>query len=309
MNIIIAVLLAMVAAAVFALGATVQSRAVGRTVSDHNNTSGVVGVRQMATLLRSGRWLGSVGIMIVGGLLHILALTLAPISIVQPVGVLAIPFAVLLAAHRARALPGRGVAGAVALTVLAVVVFVAIAASDGHSAPRLDASDIAVAAAGLAAVAAFLAAVGGFGPRWSRCLAWATGGAVIYGLSSALLRADTMLIAQGEAWTGPVLWLALTVLTGFAVGGWMIQHAHANGPPAVILGCLTVVDPMIAVIFGIAFLGEGSRLAPVHTASMLAAGFVASVGVVLLARHHPESDHLPATSAAPVERCERGSCP
>lgn len=298
MNVVIAVALATIAAAVFALGATVQSRAVGRTVRDHNNSSGVVGPRQMGTLLRSKPWLGSVGIMLIGGTLHIVALALAPISIVQPVGVLAIPFAVLLVAHRARAQPSPRVIGAVALTVLAVTIFVLAAASDGNSAPRLDVADIALAAVGLAGAAGILAILGTIGPRWSRCLAWAAGGAVLYGLSSALLRADTMLIGQGELFRGHVLWIALAVAAGYLLGGWMIQHAHASGPPAVILGCLTVIDPVIAVHFGIAFLGEGARLAPVHTASMAISAVVASLGIVLLARHHPEPDHLPAMSAA-----------
>lgn len=301
MNIAVAVALATIAAAMFAFGATVQSRAVGRTVCDHNVTSGVVGPRQMSTLLRSKPWLGSVGIMFIGGLLHIVALALAPISIVQPVGVLAIPFAVLLVAHRAGAHPRSGVIGAVALTVLAVAIFVFAAASDGNSAPRLDAADIAVAAVGLACTAGILAILGAVGPGWSRCLAWATGGAVLYGLSSALLRADTMLIAQGELVRGHVLWIALAVVAGYLLGGWMIQHAHANGPPAVILGCLTVVDPLIAVQFGIAFLGEGTSLSPVHIVSMVVSAVAASVGIVLLARHHPESDHLPAMSAAYAE--------
>lgn len=297
LNIAVAVVLATLAAAVFAVGATVQSHAVGRTVREHENTTGVVGARQMLTLLRSKRWLGSVAILVLGGLLHIAALALAPISIVQPVGVLAIPFAVLLAAHRSQTPPGPRVVGAVAVTVVSIVMFVLAAASDGHNAARIDASDIAWAGAGLAALAGVLGLIGAFGPTWSRCLAWAAGGAVVYGLASALLRADTMLIAQGERIVGPVLWFALAIGSGFVLGGWMIQHAHASGPPAVTLGCLTVVDPLIAVLFGIAFLGEGARLAALHAVVMGVAAVLASVGVVLLARHHPEADHLPAVPA------------
>lgn len=274
----------------FAIGAAVQSTAVGRAVTAHTaGSSGqrLVGGRAMSSLLRNPTWLGSVGIIVLAGALHAVALALAPISIVQPVGVLAIPFAVLIAARAARRRPSGTVMLAVTVTVLAVVAFVLAAASDGDNASEIDAVEIAFSTLGIGALALVLAAVGAFGPLWSRCVAWASAGAVVYGLASALLRTDTMLIHQGGlSWH--VFGYTVAILVAYAVGGWMIQHAHANGPPAVVLGSLTVVDPIVAVLFGIAFLGEGARLSSLHYAVMVIAGLAAAVGVLLLARHHPE---------------------
>lgn len=252
----------------------------------------------MFSLVRNPAWLGSVGIIVVAGVLHAVGLALAPISIVQPVGVLAIPFAVLIAARRLGRRPSGAVMLAVAVTVLAVVAFVLAAASDGHNASRIDATEIALATLGIGALAVVLAALGAFGPLWLRCIAWAAAGAVVYGLASALLRTDTMLVAQGDLLTWHVLGYTVAILVAYGVGGWMVQHAHANGPPAVVLGSLTVVDPIVAVLFGIAFLGEGARLSSLHYTVMIVAGIAAAVGVLLLARHHPDG-HPDAEPDAP----------
>ncbi|MDO5627019.1 MAG: hypothetical protein Q4G43_01745 [Mobilicoccus sp.] len=312
--IVIAVALATTAAAVFAVGTTIQSQAVGRAVTSHSDADDgnaahrMVGVGAMARLLRNPVWLASVAVIGVGGLLHMGALALAPISIVQPIGVLAIPFAILIAARRRRAVPSGAVLFAVGVTMIAVLGFVLVAASDGHAAELIDAEEIAWSAVGIGAIAAGLALLGSFGPRWLRCLSWASAGAVVYGLASALLRADTMLIAQSGPWSWHVFGYSVAVLVGFVIGGWLVQHAHANGPPAVVLGSLTVIDPIVAVVFGIAFLGEGAQLGPPAYAVMVACGMAAAVGVVLLARHHPDSTPAPptpSTSTAPAAREER----
>ncbi|GAB48893.1 hypothetical protein [Mobilicoccus pelagius] len=290
-----------------------QSTAVGVAVTTHTaegHERRLVGGRAMSSLLRDPAWLGSVGIIVVAGVVHAIGLALAPISIVQPVGVLAIPFAVVVAARRSGRAPSRSVVLAVAVTVLAVAAFVLAAASDGDNAAHVDAVEVAGAALGIGVVAAVLALLGSFGPPWLRCVAWASAGAVVYGLASALLRTDTMLVAQGDLFTWHVLGYTAAILALYGAGGWMIQHAHANGPPAVVLGSLTVVDPVVAVLFGIAFLGEGARLSPVHTTIMLVSGVVAAVGVLLLARHHPEAgDVAPGgapSSPRPTRPARRG---
>lgn len=293
------------AAAVFAVGATMQSSAVGRAMDAHQETStspdNVVGGRAMVSLLRNPTWLASVGVIVLGGCLHAVGLALAPISIVQPVGVLAIPFAILITARRRRQAPAPTVTAAVSVTMLAVLAFVLAAASDGKNAERIDAAEVAWSAVGVGTLALALAVVGWAGPRWARCLGWSSAGAMVYGLASALLRTDTMLIAQGELWTWPVLAYSTAVLLGFALGGWLIQHGHASGPPAVVLGSLTVVDPIVAVLFGIAFLGEGTHLAPLHIGVMSVSAVVAAAGVLVLARHHPETDDTARRDDVPSE--------
>lgn len=294
--------LAIVAAAVFAVGATVQSSAVGRAVSDHGSpgSTAVVGNRAMGALLRNRDWWASVGIIVVGGVIHAAALTLAPISIVQPIGVLAIPFAVVLTARRQHRRPPLAAMLAVGATMAAVLAFVLAAASDGKNAHYVDPASVAWASLGIGAVAAVFAVLGIIGPAWIRCLAWAAAGAMVYGLGSGLLRTDTMLIAQGDLLTLHVFGYTASVIGTYLLGGWFIQHAHSNGPPAVVLGSLTVIDPIVAVVFGMAFLGEGAHLSPLHTTIMAISGLVAAIGVVLLAKYHPEGDADPHQPVHPA---------
>jgi hypothetical protein len=86
------------------------------------------------------------------------------------------------------------------------------------------------------------------------------------------------------------VWLpAVGIALALVGGGWAVQQAHAAGAPAVVVGCLTVIDPLVAVVLGITMLGEGGA-----TTVGIAAGLVglAALGLgaaLLLARSHPEA--------------------
>jgi len=57
------------------------------------------------------------------------------------------------------------------------------------------------------------------------------------------------------------VWLpALGIAAALIGGGWAVQQAHAAGAPAVVVGCMTVIDPLVAVGLGIAMLGEGAGM-------------------------------------------------
>ena len=88
----------------------------------------------LAATRRPG-WL--LGLALAGGgtVLHAGALVLAPLSVVQPVGVLAVPIAVLLSAVRTGRRPGRNVLVAVAICVGGVATFVGLAAGSAVSSP------------------------------------------------------------------------------------------------------------------------------------------------------------------------------
>jgi hypothetical protein len=84
------------------------------------------------------------------------------------------------------------------------------------------------------------------------------------------------------------------------VGGWLVQQAFASGPPEVVIACLTVVDPIVAVILGAVLLGEGAATPPATWVLLIAAASAAAVGVVGLAKHHPDAaGRGPAQHAGP----------
>jgi hypothetical protein len=73
----------------------------------------------------------------------------------------------------------------------------------------------------------------------------------------------------------------------FALGAWMVQHGYLAGSPEVVVGALTVTDPVVAVLIGLFLLGEGGFALPVLLGMVLSA-LVAVSGVVVLSSHHPE---------------------
>jgi len=87
------------------------------------------------------------------------------------------------------------------------------------------------------------------------------------------------------------------VVAAILVGGWLVQQAFTSGPPEVVVACLTVVDPIVAVLFGIVLLGEGNATPSGHWVVLGAAAFAATVGVAVLARHHPDATRRAAERA------------
>ena len=123
---------------------------------------------------------------------------------------------------------------------------------------------------------------------------------------SALVRAASQAVTSGQIGIldPAVLTSIAGVVAAILAGGWLIQQAFASGPPEVVVACLTVVDPIVAVLFGVALLGEGNATSPAHWAVLIVAALAATAGVGVLARHHPEATSPPParTLPSPVTR-------
>jgi hypothetical protein len=280
-TVVAAVALAGLGAACFAGAGVLQHRAVGTAPGarlDH---------RALGALVRRPRWLAGLALAGAGATLHAVALVLAPLSVVQPVGVLAVPFAVLLGARRCGVRPGRGVAGAVAASVTGVGAFVTLAAGSAVSG-RVDGGTLLIAGAVVAALVLGLAAVAARIRGLARCIACATAGATAFGLVSTLVRS----LAE-QVFTGAAVLDVAGVVAGIAAallaGGWLVQQAFAAGPPELVVAGLTVVDPLVAVGLGVVLLGEGAATGLPTALAMGGGAAVAVAGVFALALHHPDA--------------------
>lgn len=290
-----AIALAVIAAACFAVAATLQHDAV-----DNVSTDGArLGLAAFRALVSRPGWLLGLAAAIAGSGLHAFALVLSPLSVVQPIGVLAVPIAVLLTVRRTHESPGRGVLLGVALSVAGVAAFVTIAASSTTS-TRVP--DFATLIAGGISTALILVLVGvaTMSVGWMRCVAYVTAGAVAFGLVSALVRALSLQVTTGlVAWNDPrLLGTAAGIGVALLVGGWLIQQGFASGPPEVVIACLTVVDPIVAVLLGIVLLGEGPATSGVAAVVLLGCAVAAAAGVVSLARYHPDARRARAAARA-----------
>jgi drug/metabolite transporter (DMT)-like permease len=300
---ILAIGLTLIGAVCFAVASVLQHHAV--TTTEHPDVTGRVGEagrvgepivrrplngRHLMAIIRRRRWLEGAGLAAIGAIVNGIALLMAPLRVVQPVGVLAVPLAVLLSAAKARRRPSVGVLLGAALTVGGVAVFVV--ASAGSATSHTPSATATLTAGGIVAVlVAVLAALGlarhGEGPL--RCLALASAVATAYGLLAALVRVAAEAAADTGILSPLVLGCAAGALVAFAVGAWLVQHAYHAGAPEIVIACLTVVDPMVAVVLGAVLLGEGAST-PVGAWVLLgAAALTATVGVLTLAHHHPDA--------------------
>lgn len=299
----VAIVLATLGAACFAVAATLQHRAVGAVTPAGPNSA--MTPRRLVTLAVRPGWLAGFGFGVAGGALHAVALVLAPLSVVQPVGALAVPIAVVLAARLTGRRPPAAVLAAVALTVAGVAVFVAVTAGSAVSG-QVPTGPLLAAGAGAAATVALLVAVAWANPGWIRNVACATAAAIAFGFESVLLRALAQLFDAGEA----PLTVLLPALGGIGVallvGGWLVQQAFAAGPPEPVVAGLTVVDPIVAVGLAAVLLGEGARTPPDLALLLLACAAAAAAGVLALARHHPDAADRRQPPALDPERTTDG---
>ena len=290
-----AIALAVVAAGCFAVAATLQHGAV-----DDVATAGRrLGLMAFRALVSRPGWLLGLAAAVAGSGLHAFALVLSPLSVVQPIGVLAVPIAVLLTVRRTRESPGRGVLLGVALSVVGVAAFVIIAANSTSSTRVPDFATLI--AGGISTVLILvLVAVALLTRGWIRCVAYVTGGAVAFGLVSALVRALSLQVTTGlVSWHDPrLLGTAAGIGVALLVGGWLIQQGFASGPPEVVIACLTVVDPIVAVLLGIVLLGEGPATSGVAAGVLMSCAVAAAAGVVSLARYHPDARRARAAARA-----------
>ncbi len=304
---VLAISLAVAASVGFAGAAVLQHRAVAAQADTASDDAGsdALSLRGMRDVSRRPGWLLGLALAAGGSTLHAVALVLAPLSVVQPIGVLAVPIAVVLTAIRTRRRPAAGVLVGVAVCIAGVAAFVGTAAGTAVSTPAPNGATL-FAGLVVAGIVTALAVLGYARTGWLRCVFCATAGAVAFGLVSALVRAVSQTVTSGESdvLDPAVIATVFGVVAALVCGGWLVQQAFASGPPEVVVACLTVVDPIVAVLLGVVLLGEGAHTPAGTWALLITAGLVATAGVVALARHHPDAA---ARSGAPSSSALRSS--
>ncbi|WP_029089617.1 hypothetical protein [Brevibacterium album] len=289
------------------------------------------GVR-LAVLMRP-LWLLGTGLIVAETVLNVLALGLAPVALIQPLGALSLVTAVLISAGVAGRSSGsplpltRGLCAAIAVTLGAVAVFVGISARYaltpevtparagtltallllGSLAALLLARSPAghlprVAGAGMlfggVATGAHLLAVQVFS---SLAVPEAHGASESAGIGATLDRlglGDPDPFLSAAAQLSPAMWaLLVSLVPASAAGMWLVQTSYASGPPETVLAGLTVIDPLTAVGLGGLLLGEYAPMPPAAVLLLVLSALAAVGGIGLLSRHHPRAGA--PTAAAP----------
>lgn len=282
------IVLALLSAAVLALGGSLQSLGVNSAPA----SSGPVSLgRSVARLLRSRPWLLGTGLTVVAIVLQTASLVFAPLVVVQPLGIAALVFSALITAVVTRTVPSRREIVAILTSVVGVGVFVAIAAGVSHQRPITGGQLVAI----LVVLLCVLLVAGALqAARHSRPapIVFVVLGGVFSGFVATLgktviLRIEAVFVEPAQPFGANDI-LTLLCVAGIAIAGglslYFVQRAHATNPPVVVLAGLTVIDPAVAITLGIAVLHETAG-APLWTyAAFVVCGAIAFSGVSSLSR-------------------------
>ena len=293
----VAVLLQIVGSFFFAYSAYLQDKVVVAEVAESQNQHRL----DFATLwvsVRSHRWLLGLVLMGLSLVCQIAALSFAPVSIVQPVGVLAFAWSMIIQSRAHKVPIGAHARVVVVVTVLAIFGFISIGGFNAAPEARLSELGVLIGALVAYLCAASLGILGARGARQWRCLFWASGGAVFYGLEASLVKSLMEFAKEADWLHSPTFWVTLVALVlGSATAAWMVQQGYATGPAELVVASMTITSPVVAVLFGIAVLGEGAQLGPVTATSMILLGAVAIGGVIRLANLHPQFEDADVAAA------------
>ncbi|MFF7858403.1 hypothetical protein [Streptomyces sp. NPDC007904] len=287
--VLVAVLLSLFSAAAYAAAAVAQERLASRV-------PGAAASR----LLGSGAWWWAVALNASAALLHVVALTYGPLTVVQPLGALtlvaAVPLGARIAGRRVSGVEWRGT-----LFTLAGLAAVLLTASGPAPDDVLGVPEALVVASGTAALIGLLS-----WPGSRPGLRHATASGIASGVASALTQSVTVAVTDRS---GPLLSVQVAgvalVVAAFATGGLLLsQTAYRSGLGAP-LAVVTLANPVAAAVIGLGLLGERLRGGPTGILLALTGAALASWGVSLLTRTTPATtDARPTPDAGPAPEAQ-----
>jgi drug/metabolite transporter (DMT)-like permease len=284
---LLGLLLAALAAVLFAVGAVLQHEAAERSKTPRGLS--------LRLMVKRRRWMLGQAATFCGTGTQVAALAVAPVAVVQPMLSVGLVVALGLRAIRTRQAPLRLELFGAALTTGGLAVFLVAAqpAKGIHTAPP---SSVEVIAAVIVSVL-LVAGATLFGHGAHGALACGTAAGIAAGIGAVLISVGVRSLQEGgwvHAFAGVAVWGAIVVAVVAIIGG---QQAYARGALAWSLPALILMDPLAAIPAAKWLLGE--RLEPGHAVVWVPAAIVAAIGVVLLARtgepHGTEETRPPVT--------------
>ncbi|MBA5225465.1 DMT family transporter [Streptomyces griseoaurantiacus] len=285
MGLVLSVVFALCAAFSNALATVLQRRAALSVPESRGFRLGLV-----VDLLHRPVWVAGMLAVVVAGVGQAAALATGPLSLVQPLFVLELPLALLLASLAARTrLPGA-LWLAVAAVVAGLGVALAAAAPSGqrqHVSPDRWIPAL-VACAGLA----LLLVAAGFrrphGKGRAGCLGAAT--AVCYALTAGLMKSAVAILDSD----GLVAFLTVWQTYAFAAAGvcavLLLEHAMQGGPLVASQPALTLGDATVSLLLGVVLYQEHVRTGWWLLPQLLGVGLIVG-GVLVLARRGTDLRH------------------
>jgi hypothetical protein len=288
-----AVLAALAGAAFFALAAVLQQReALGV------QSSKLVDARLLWRLMHRPLWVAGIAADVLSAALHVLALGLGPVTLVQPLGVTGLVFAVPLGAitHHRRIRLIDVVAAVAVLAGLAALLNLLTPSTDPGSTTLtsvLTVAGVTLAVNVLALAGAALAVV----PSRLRGGMLASAAGAAFGVTAVLI--STALSLWGDQGRGALIALAIAgALLLIPIGYLALQNAYRAGHFASSLAFAVIVDPIVSIFAAAFLLSQPLPTATGRLTLLLLSGAVIIAGLGVLVGSPAQV--FPVTTVAPV---------
>jgi drug/metabolite transporter (DMT)-like permease len=307
----LAVVVALLATTAYHLGLILEKRALARLPAIDARHA----LRLLRILLTAPAWLGGFCLMLCGFALQVVALTLAPVSVVQPVlgsGVVILLVLSRIVLHETlrRLELGCVLAMAVAIVVIALSA-IGQAGEVGHQAsgPLLAAVALPACLVAVALGASALRSVpaGRHRPP-SVGVSYAVASGLFYGVATLAIKAMSGTLAQHGLTTGLLVRIAASpfpyVTLGCSALGMLIFQTGLQRCRVSIVGPVSnITGSVFFIVAGTWLFGERLPADPVMLMLRLAGIVLAGTVVVVLSRRQPvqEAEDLATEGAAPAD--------
>lgn len=246
----------------------------------------------LGVLVRQPRWWAGVATMAVGAALHLAALGVGSVSLVQPVNALALVLALPIDARLSQRRVIRGEWISAALVVAGLAALLTVAPRNNRTPPPTSGALLLTVGVVAGVVTIIVVLTARARPVW-RGIARAAGAGLCMGTTSASAHLAI------DAFTGTRPATTVGIISGAAaltlplVGLALLQLAYRDGGLDGPLATLTILDPVVATAIGLTLLGERTTYGLAGVIIAAAGGSVALVGLTALIRLKPP----PSTSA------------
>jgi drug/metabolite transporter (DMT)-like permease len=269
--------LAAVAAVCNAFSSVFQRKANRDEPADRTFAAGLLDV------VRRPAWLLGALAMIVSFLLQATALKFGTLSSVEPILVIELPLTLIIGAWLLRhPLHKRDWISAAAMA-FGLALFIAVLDPTGGEASSISEATGIIATAATAAGIGGLVLAGRFGPARARAALFGAAAGAGFGLTASLLKVSVAHLSDG----GPVALLTTWETYGFAVCGVLsivlVQAALRSGTLVAAQPGITLLDPMVSVLWGTVVLRETTRTGPAVIVAAVG-GLIIVAAVLVLVR-------------------------
>lgn len=280
--------IALLGAVFLSIGAQLQHRGVSKVDGTHAvGAKSGLSMGQLGLLIRRPSWVVGTLLLTLAIVIQLISLGFAPLIVVQPLGVVAMVLTNVINSRVNGIAPDARVRGSIALAVLGIGIFVAFSAVYAFE-RALSEEQLLFIMWLLAAVIVVVVAVFVIFRQRLRAMFYIVAAGTLYGFVVTITKVLINRWQSNQVDAFMILCLAGLIVAAL-LGGYFVQTAYSVGSPDLVIAGLTVIDPLVAVAIAITVLGEADRFPPFALAGLAVGGALSVIGVVLLARHHPQT--------------------